>query len=229
MVAIDSEVAIILARGGSKGIHRKNLVNFLGKPLVVWTILQTLEANVRTVYVSTDDDEVATVATQAGAIAIARPQELATDTASSDEALVHAIDEVELGDSVCVVMPQVTSPLRLASHIRAAIEVLEAGKVDSVFTANRIDDICVWELTPNLAPVTYDATARKRRQENRGLVVENGSLYCSWARCIRESRNRLSGRIGFSLMPRWTLPELDDMEDLHLCETLMTEYVLKRD
>jgi CMP-N,N'-diacetyllegionaminic acid synthase len=217
-------VAIILARGGSKGIPRKNVMEFHGRPLIAWTILQVIEAGISDVYVSTDDSEIADVAIEYGAKVIARPAELAGDTASSDAGVIHAINELSLADDALVVMPQVTSPLRWAAHIAAVTQLVAEGNFESAFTANRIDDICVWSLGDTPRSVTYDFESRAMRQARPPMVVENGSVYCTRAGAFRQSGNRLSGRIGVSLMPKWTMPEIDDPEDVQLCEVLMAAY-----
>jgi N-acylneuraminate cytidylyltransferase len=227
VIADPETVAVILARGGSKGIPRKNIIEFAGKPLITWTISQVLEAGISHVYVSTDDEQIARIAKDAGAKIVARPTELAGDLASGDQAVIHVVDFLNLSPETIVVMPQVTSPLRFPEHIVEAVGLIASGKADSVFTANRIDDICVWELTDSPKSVTYDYQNRGSRQERPMTVVENGSIYCTTAGAMRSSGNRLNGRIRVSLMPRWTMPEIDELEDLLLCEALMRAFVTK--
>lgn len=222
---LEPVAAVILARGGSKGIPRKNVIDFNGRPLIAWTIMQVLESGISDVHVSTDDSEIAHVAMRWGARVIERPADLSGDTASGDAAVLHAINELDLVDSALVVMPQVTSPLRWPSHVSEIVELVAEGSFDSAFTAVRIDDMCVWSLGETPRSVTYDSAARTMRQARPPMVVENGSVYCTRAGALRRSRNRLSGRIGVSLMPRWTMPEIDDPEDVRLCEVLMASFV----
>ncbi len=227
MVAKEPDtVAVILARGGSKGIPRKNVIEFAGRPLITWTISQVQESGISRIYVSTDDEEIGRIAESAGAKIVARPKELAGDLASGDQALIHVVEFLNLSPDTIVVMPQVTSPLRLPEHITETVALVASGVADSVFTANRIDDICVWELTDSPKSVTYDYQNRGMRQERPTTVVENGSVYCTTAGAIRSSGNRLSGRIQVSLMPKWTMPEIDEPEDVWLCEVLMRAYVI---
>lgn len=222
---VPDTVAIILARGGSKGIPKKNITEFAGKPLITWTISQVLEAGIRDVYVSTDDEEIARTAVNAGAKIVARPAELAGDLASGDEAVIHAIDVLGLSPDTIIIMPQVTSPLRFPEHLIEVLMLMASGEADSVFSANRVDDTCVWEMTGTPKSVTYDYRNRGMRQERAVTVVENGSIYATTVGAIRVSRNRLNGRIRASLMPKWTWPEIDDPEDLLLCEVLMRAFV----
>jgi N-acylneuraminate cytidylyltransferase len=149
---------------------------------------------------------------------------LAGDAASGDDGVIHAINELKLDDDVIVVMPQVTSPLRFPIHISSLVQLIANGEFDSAFTANQIDDICVWALGNKPRSVTYDFNSRAMRQERPPMVVENGSVYGTRAGAMRRSGNRLSGRIGISLMPKWTMPEIDDPEDLRLCEVIMASY-----
>jgi len=221
-------IAIILARGGSRGIPRKNVIHFLGKPLITWTISQVQEAGISRIYVSTDDAEISRIAEIAGAKIIPRPKELAGDLASGDQALIHVVEFLKLSPETIIVMPQITSPLRLPEHITETAALVASGAADSVFTANRIDDICVWELTGRPKSVTYDYQNRGMRQERPITVVENGSVYCTTVGALRSSGNRLSGRIHATQMPRWTMPQIDEPEDLSLCEVLMSAYVLNK-
>lgn len=218
-------VSIILARGGSKGIPKKNLVKFTGKPLIYWSIEQARIAGISNIYVSTDDEEIARYVKTLDANVIKRPDNLATDTSSSDDALIHAVDQIDIPNDYIVVMLQVTSPLRKSQHIIDAIQLLKFGEYDSVFSGVQIDDICVWKLDREMHSITYDFKNRLRRQDRDHLFVENGAIYCMTAEALRFSRNRLSGRIGVSVMPKWTLTEIDDLEDLRLCEILAKLYL----
>jgi CMP-N-acetylneuraminic acid synthetase len=124
-------VALIPARGGSKGIPRKNLAPLAGKPLVAWTVEAALAARtpVRAV-VSTDDGEIATVAAALGAGVLVRPEELAADETPMLDVVLHAADA--LGDAEVLVVLQPTSPLRRAEHVDAAVALLEETGADCV-------------------------------------------------------------------------------------------------
>jgi CMP-N,N'-diacetyllegionaminic acid synthase len=124
-------VALIPARGGSKGIPRKNLAPLAGRPLLAWTIDAALgsRAVTRTV-VSTEDDEIAAAARELGAEVLARPPELAADETPMQPVIVHALDELE-GPEVLVLL-QPTSPLRRAEHVDEAVDMLLATGADSV-------------------------------------------------------------------------------------------------
>jgi CMP-N,N'-diacetyllegionaminic acid synthase len=124
-------MALIPARGGSKGIPRKNLAPLGGRPLLAWTIdaARDSEAVTRTV-VSTDDDEIATVARDLGADVVARPPELARDATPMADVVAAAL--AELGPLDALVLLQPTSPLRRAEHVDAAVRLLRETGADSV-------------------------------------------------------------------------------------------------
>lgn len=218
-------VAMILARGGSKGIPKKNLTNLAGKPLMQWTIEQVQDCGITDIFVSTDDQDIADFALGTGVEVVQRPRDLATDTSSSDDALIHALNKLEIPDDFIVTMPQVTSPLRTAEHIINSVDLVSNGNFDSVFSGVQIDDICVWSQEKELRAITYDHKNRLIRQVRPKMYVENGSIYSMRAGLVRATKNRLSGRIGVSVMPKWTLTEIDDLDDLELCEHLMKAYV----
>src|SRR6185295_10226970 len=123
-----STVAIIPARAGSKGIPGKNLVPVCGRPLVVWSVRQALAAKrIDSVWVSSDGEDILAAATGAGAKAIRRPADLASDSASSESAWLHALDAIEQqGLRVTrVVGMQPTSPVREPSDLDGALEQFE--------------------------------------------------------------------------------------------------------
>src|SRR3954468_20502083 len=153
-------VAIIPARGGSKRIPAKNLVEIAGLPLVVHSIRHALKAeSVGRVYVSTDDSAIADLARAEGAVVVERPAELADDTASSEAALKHVLDAhvAETGsDPDLVVFLQATSPVRRPGEIDAAVAALRDAEADSLFSACH-EPSHVWRSNgAGLESVTYD-------------------------------------------------------------------------
>lgn len=220
---------IIPARGGSKGIPKKNIVEFCGKPLIFWTIKQALNSDcVSKVYVSTDDEEIASVSKRCGAEVIERPPEISTDGTSSEEALVHALDIIGW-DWPYIVFLQATSPLRKKSDIDRALDCIIRTKGDSLVSVCREDNLCAWQYADvegNPISVTYDYRNRSMRQDRKPFYIENGSIYIFKPWVLKETGNRLGGKIVLFEMEKWQMFEIDTEEDLRICETLMQSYIL---
>jgi len=222
---------VIPARGGSKGIPRKNIIDFCGKPLLAWTIEQCLEADdVNDVWVSSDNDEILDVAMLYGAKAIKRPIDISGDMATSESAWLHAIDYLKNNNIRLdvVLAPQVTSPLRETIDINNAISKFFKGNYDSMISASMAEDLFFWEESnTGLDSVNYDYKNRKRRQDFKEQIIENGSLYLFKPEVIQNNNNRLGGKIGFSKMEFWKMFEIDNAEDLRVCSALMKEFLIK--
>ncbi len=130
-------VAFIPARGGSKGLPRKNVLPFMKKPLIVHSIEQALETpEIDTVYVSTDDKEIAKISEDAGAKIIWRPAEISGDTATSETAIIHSFEWLEENgiDVEKMVFLQCTSPLRPKNGLSEAIQQFNKGNFDSLLS-----------------------------------------------------------------------------------------------
>jgi CMP-N,N'-diacetyllegionaminic acid synthase len=217
-------VCIIPARGGSKGIPKKNIINVAGKPLIAWSIEQAQNSKYLKdhVYISSDCDEILNVAKKHGANVIKRPDDISGDKASSESALFHAIFEIEKNsDKVdLVVFLQATSPLRESKDIDNAIDELIEKKFDSLFSASELEDFFIWTYDDdkNLTSLNYDFLNRKRRQDVSAQFVENGSIYVFKPQVLFDHNNRLGGKIGMSLMESWKMYEIDSLEDKALCE-----------
>ena len=223
--------AVILARGGSKEIPKKNIMDFAGRPLLAWSILQALDSSVAdAVYVSSDSDEILDVAVRYGAIAIQRPDELAMDTTTSEAALLHALDQIhrERGtDPERIVFLQATSPLRESSDIAGAVRAFDDQRIDSLFSDAVLDDFCAWvEEDGILKSKTFNPWNRGRRQDRKPLYLENGSIYIFKPSLLRNTGNRLGGKIGRYSMPFWKSYEIDTLENVELCEFYFRKHLL---
>jgi N-acylneuraminate cytidylyltransferase len=228
-----STVAIIPARAGSKGIPGKNLVPVCGRPLIYWSVRQALAAKrIDSVWVSSDGEAILEAAVHAGARPIRRPAELASDTASSESAWLHALDDIEnQGEKVTrIVGMQPTSPVREPADLDRALEQFERERLDSLLSVSEIQDFFVWEPAGDgtFKPVNYDYRNRRRRQAIRPQFRENGSFYVFRADVLRKEQNRLGGRIGAFVMPAHKIFQIDSPEDVPLCEAVMRGYGLDR-
>jgi len=224
-------VAIILARGGSKGIPRKNIIDFCGKPLLAWTVEQCRGAKgVDSVWVSSDSTEILDIGYDYGARRILRPPALSGDTASSESGWLHGIDYIEKeGGQIDVVLaPQVTSPLRESSDIERGLALFATGEYDSLFSCSLAEDLYFWQRKTDrkLGSVNYDWRNRKRRQDHQPQYIENGSFYIFTPDVLRKFNNRFGERIGMVEMEFWKTFEIDSPETLRLCAALMREFLL---
>jgi len=216
---------IIPARGGSKGIPRKNLKPFNGKPLLVHSIDYGLACKaVCGVYVSTEDAEIAEVATGSGARVIQRPAEIAGDTATTESAIAHACevwDEQEASPDIIVLL-QATSPLRPAGSLEEAIRHFLTSGCDSLLSLSPTHRF-FWRIRDGVTTAEYDFAHRPRRQDLQSediRYVENGSLYLFTRDAFLASGNRLSGRIGHITFPEEYSYEIDTEADFAVMEAL---------
>ena len=217
-------IAIIPARGGSKGIPGKNIKSLGGKPLIAHSILDTMEAQqVDRIYVTTDDAEIAQVSTDYGAKIIHRPAELANDTASSESALIHALTEIEKSgiNPELIVFLQCTSPLRTGLDIDRAIEQMRSENADSLLSVSPSHRF-LWHKVDNEAQsINYDYRHRPRRQDLNPQYMENGSIYIFKPWVLKELNNRLGGKISLFVMDEDQNWEIDSLQDFQYIEFLM--------
>lgn len=224
--------AIIPARGGSKGLPGKNIADFCGHPLLAWSIACARDCPaVRGVWVSTDDTDIAAVALKYGAGVVERPPVLSGDTATSESALVHAAGELEnrgFGPTHLLFL-QATSPLREVSELDAAVESFQGRGLDSLFSAARAEDFCIWKQQGDgFDSLSFDYRARGRRQDrpNEALWIETGSFYLTELEGLKRTQNRLHGRIGVQEVAPWKSFEIDSEAGLELCRSLFAAKLL---
>ena len=215
--------AIIPARGGSKGIPRKNIRPLAGKPLVAYSIESSLRSslNDRTV-VSTDDEEIAQIAGQHGGEVVMRPSVLATDKAITELAMIHAVEQLERdGWAVdIVVLLQPTSPLRPDDLIDGCIKKLLDENADSLLT------VCpahyfFWGRETGEVRAHYDYMNRPMRQDMDPMYQENGNVYVTRRNILMDNRNRLGGNIEMYVMEPEDSIQIDAPFDFWLVEQIM--------
>lgn len=224
-------LGIIPARGGSKGVPRKNIAPLAGRPLLAWTAEAALAARrLDAVVLSTDDAEIAAVGERWGLEApFLRPSELSQDDTPTLPVMQHAVAECERRsgrfDAVCLLQP--TSPLRKTATIDAAIELLESSGADSVVTVLRIPD----EFNPcwaffaqgdgALRLATGGAVPIPRRQELPPAFHREGSVYVVRRDVLMEGGSLYGERtIGLPL-DRESSVNIDAPEDLERAEALL--------
>ncbi len=220
-------LAIIPARGGSKSIPDKNLAPLGGKPLIAWSIEQSLASRqVDRTIVSTDSPKIAEAAKEFGAdVPFMRPAELAGDTATTESAMVHAVETLAQdgyeADDILLLQP--TCPIRKPGAIDAAIDLRRKHDADSVVSAQEIHPF-LWN-RPGDARAHYDFRNRPRRQdvadEDR-LFEENGSIYLTRCTLLRGENCRVGGKIVIYEMSALESVDIDTPDDLALAEAAMT-------
>lgn len=221
-------LCLIPARGGSKGIPRKNLMPVAGRPLIVWTIQQALRARTGLrVVVSTEDEEIAQVARAAGAdVPFLRPARLAADTTATEPVVEHALAELAAaGDRPdLVVLLQATSPIREESTIDRAVAALRSSGADSLVGVVRQAPFLWWRGDPPRAD--YLVSARPRRQDlapDDYRYRETGSLYVTRTEVYEREHNRLGGRIELFEMSEIEGVDIDTDIDLRITEGFLLE------
>ena len=223
-------VAIILARGGSKGLPNKNILPFCGKPLLSWTIEHCFGGGIDDVFLSSDSDEILAVGEKFGSRPIKRPDSISNDTASSESGWLHGLEIAEnlIGSADWVFAPQVTSPLREKSDVQHGIDLAKTDKYDSLFSCNAIEDFFIWDdQDGTMDGVNHDWRNRQRRQDIEKRYVENGSFYLFKPEILRKFSNRLGGRIGKVEMEQWKFVQIDSRIDFRVCESVMKEFLIQ--
>ncbi len=218
-------LAIIPARGGSRRLPGKNLLDVAGRPLLVQSIEHAKAAKevTRTV-VSTDDPAIQAVSFAAGAEVILRPAEFSTDTATSESALLHVLDYLkdrERYQPDLVVFLQCTSPIREDGDIDRAIQRLLNTGADSLFSATASKWLLWRSSGDSVHSFNYDYRQRRREQDMADEWRENGSIYVVRPWVLRECGNRLGGKIISYEMNYWSSFQIDSAEDLELCDWIL--------
>ena len=212
-------VAIIPARGGSKGIIDKNLQSVRGVPLVVRAIRSCQDAfTIERVYVSTDSERIAQVAESHGARVIRRPRDLATDTSSSEEALIHALEEIP--DATTVAFVQATSPFIGFRDLDKAVKMVAGGEHDVVFSAVEHHSFRWEKADGGWQPVGHSMDSRPRRQDLPPTVIETGAFYVFTRDGFLASRSRFHGRVGVVDVSHRDSLEIDTPDDLQMAREL---------
>lgn len=223
-----SNIAIITARGGSKGFPGKNIATLHGKPLIAWSIEAAINScHVDDVYVTTDDNVISAVSIKHGAKVINRPAEISGDKATSDEAIAHAIEELErlnIAPTVITLL-QPTSPLRDATHIDKAISLFNT-KHNGVVMSGYEPEICI----PKLYEVCSDSFLRPvigpngsfmRRQDAPRYFYPNGAIYVFKVSDFKKDMLIPRNQIVPFYMTKTESVDIDTKEDLARCEEIL--------
>lgn len=219
-------LAIIPARGGSKGIPRKNLQLVAGKPLLVHSIQAAQQApSVTRIVVSTDDPEIGAVAQAHGAEVVWRPAAISGDTSPSEAALLHALEHLERMENYrpnLLVFLQCTAPLTLPEDIEGTIRVLLDEEADSALAVTPFHYF-LWRKDEhgNAVGINHDKRHRPLRQEREPQYLETGAVYVMRVDGFCQARHRFFGKTAMYIMPPERCLEIDEPVDLLVAETLL--------
>ena len=216
-------IAFIPARGGSKGVKKKNIRLLAGKPLIVYTIEAAFESKyIDRVVVSTDSEEIAEVAHSRGAeIPYMRPQELAGDTATTLDAILHGIkhiDGMEEFDSLVLLQP--TQPLREAADIDGAIECFYCGGGKSLVSISEVEEHPILMRTVDdegRLRRLMDVSSTVRRQDMPVIYKVNGAIYINRIAEIDENTSFNDNEIGYRMEKSHSV-DIDELSDFALAE-----------
>ena len=222
-------LAIIPARGGSKSIPRKNIIDVAGKPLIAWTIEAALKSrDITRVIVSSDDEEILAVSKKYGAEPIKRPSELAADNSTSEPVILHALDyllEKEKYSPELVVYLQPTSPLRTAEDIDRAFSHFMEQKAEALISVYEIDKSFLKSFLIDekgfLKGVSNNEFPFMNRQTLPGVYMPNGAIYIVRAKNFKKSRKFFEKKTAPFIMAKERSVDLDDKEDLELIRRLL--------
>jgi len=227
-----SVVAFIPARGGSKGVPKKNIKLLAGKPLIAWSIEQTLASDlIDRVIVSTDCEEIAGIAKKYGAeVPFLRPVEISNDTATTESAMLHCCEYLKAKGELpeLFILVQATSPLRSSGQIDKAINYLVEHNYDSLLTVSKSHRF-TWK-NPVSPVASYDFTNRPRRQdikEEDQEYLETGSFYITKTNMLMKFKNRLCGSVGMFETPEIESYEIDTQVDFVISEELIKSQINK--
>jgi CMP-N,N'-diacetyllegionaminic acid synthase len=223
-------IAIIPARGGSKGLPGKNTKLLKGIPLICYSIDTALKAKlISRVVVSTDDEEIATIAKECGAeIPFMRPQELAEDNSMVMDAYFYTLDRLSKESKTTIssfvaLLP--TVPLRLPEDIDTAVEIFESNKADSVISVTKAPIPVQWYRKINnngtLCDYLPEFNAVLNRQELEQTYVPNGAIYVFRTERLRETRQYYMDKTCPYIMPRERSADIDELLDFEWAEFLL--------
>ncbi|HRE72570.1 MAG: N-acylneuraminate cytidylyltransferase [Candidatus Accumulibacter regalis] len=210
-------LAMILARGGSKGLPRKNVLLVDGRPLIAWTVAAALGAKcVSRVILSSDDDEIILAARANGCeVPFRRPAELATDQATSIEVVLHALAEIPGYDYLLLLQP--TSPLRTAADIDAAFAAMMASAAPACVSLCPVEESPYWmfrvDAENRMAKLLEPPPSAHRRQELPPVYSLNGALYLARTDWFYRNKTFISPETIGYVMPRSRSIDIDTRED----------------
>lgn len=217
---MSKSIAIIPARGGSKGIKNKNLCPVLDQPLLHYCLAAIKKSKLNDFFVSTDCGKIIKYCIENNVKYILRPEEISQDNSPTVDCIRHAIDYLGLKKEDIVLTIQPTSPMISHHDINQALDKLTRHNyVVAVTKHHKI----LWEATgDDLRAFNHDPLNRLRRQDSKAIVSEAGSIYGSSVELIQKNNSILGkNNVGYVEIPKSRSFELDDLQDLFIIESLL--------
>jgi CMP-N-acetylneuraminic acid synthetase len=209
-----NRAVLIPARGGSKRIPQKNIINLCGYPMIHYSIIESLKVT-KNVFISTESKEIKNVCKQYPVTIIDRPTDLSQDDSTSNSVVQHFLHETDV-DSFALV--QLTSPLLESKYLSSGFELFEENPYDSVISVYETVQF-YWDKKGNR--INFGDGDKKRTQEIEPWLVENGAFYITNRECFNNRKKLVSGNVGFLKMPRNISVDVDNFEDLELAKAIL--------
>jgi CMP-N-acetylneuraminic acid synthetase len=220
-------IGVIPARGGSKGVPKKNLQEVGGIPLIARSVLSAKGSRLSDVFVYTDDENIMQIALDAGARGIMRPDDVSGDVITSEDTIKRFLSDSFPNDSASVMLIQCTTPFMKAEYIDQALDLFSNKKfnLDSVVSTTHLGRYIGYDSrTEDYQEWLPFYPKRWRRQDYiPPYYIENGGFYLA-TRSLWDSGKRMGRRIGQVLMSWWESIEIDDPDDLEVCRRLASMF-----
>lgn len=222
-------IAIIPARGGSKGVRRKNIKSLAGKPLIAWTIEEAKKSKyIDRLILSSEDQEIINVAKEYGCeVPFVRPKALAQDETPGIDPVLHALRELKGYDYIVLLQP--TSPLRLAKDIDICIEKIIVNPAPACVSVTETVTSPYWMYSVDskglMQPLIEQDTLTVRRQDLPVAYALNGAVYVAETSWLSDSKSFLTAETSAYVMPRNRSYDIDTEEDFMWCEWVIGKKV----
>ena len=221
-------VSIIPARGGSKGLPGKNIIDLAGKPLIAWTIEASLKSKYITkTIVSSDTEEILNISKQYGAEIIKRPDELALDTTPSEPVILHVLENIKnIDEYEYLILLQPTSPLRTDKDIDNAIEILIEKKALALISTKEVENKILKafknDVSGYLEGVANNEYPFMRRQDLPKTFMPNGAIYIVNIKEFLKTKRLFTNKtISFEMSEEKSF-DIDTKEDLNICRKILS-------
>ena len=226
MIENNKVIGIIPARGGSKGLPKKNILNFCGKPLIGWTIEEACKsAYIDRLIVSTDNTTIGEISKAYGCdVPFIRPKNISNDKATTDDVVMHALKTINESFEIVIIL-QPTSPLRTNKDIDSALVKLVKSNATSLVSMFLSDKPYEWFHRINSKGFIRSINDSKinNRQVAKNAYLPNGAIYISKVNTYREKRTFYHRNSIAYIMPKSRSIDIDDKLDFKIAEFLLNE------